>query len=139
MTSAPTGDLSDGDYERLATFRHALRVFIRFSEEAARAEGVTPAQHQLMLAVRGWPGPTDPTLSDVADFLQLRLNSAGELARRAEAAGLVRLVNDRDDHRKQHVVLTKAGAEKLRDLTVLHRDELKRFRSHLSDLLDVLA
>mgnify|MGYP001424265066 FL=1 len=48
-------------------------------------------------------------------------------------------MNDRDDHRKQHVVLTKAGAEKLRDLTVLHRDELKRFRSHLSDLLDVLA
>src|SRR4051794_2438462 len=48
--------LSDREYRALARFRYALRVFQRFSEQAARDAGVTPAQHQLLLAVRGHPG-----------------------------------------------------------------------------------
>ena len=47
-----TRPLSDADYRALAQFRHALRVFLRFSEDEARAEGITPAQHQLPLAPR---------------------------------------------------------------------------------------
>ena len=142
MTSGPgdlSDDLSDDDYRRLAAFRHALRVFLRFSEEAARAEGLTPSQHQLLLAVRGWPGPKAPTFSDLAHQLQLKVHSTGELIGRAAAAGLVSITSDPDDHRRQTVTLTDAGRTTLRFLSVQHREELGRFRVHLADLLDMLG
>ncbi len=139
MTSASDdGDLPDREYRRLAEFRHALRLFLRFSEEAAREEGLTPHQHQLMLAVRGWPSPDPPTLSELAEQLQLKVHSTGELARRAETAGMVVLDTDPDDHRRQLVRLTAEGHAKLRSLSVLHRDELRRSRRHLTDLLDMI-
>ncbi|MDQ1376002.1 MAG: hypothetical protein QOE15_175, partial [Acidimicrobiaceae bacterium] len=59
MTPPP---LSMEDYESLARFRHGLRAFLHFSEEAARAEGVTPAQHQLLLAVKGMRPGEAPTI-----------------------------------------------------------------------------
>lgn len=131
-------DLPDRDYQRLAAFRHALRHFLRFSEEAARGEGLTPNQHQLLLAVRGWSRAGSPTISQVADQLQLRVHSTSELVQRAASSGLIRLVSDSDDHRRLHVELTDEGNQKLAALSVLHRDELRRFRAHLTDLLDTL-
>ena len=70
--------MTDAEYRVLARFRFALRVFLRFSEDAARAAGLTPNQHQLMLAVRGFPSGS-PTISDLAEWLQLRHNSTVEL------------------------------------------------------------
>ena len=70
-------ELSDSDYQTLARFRYALRTFLRFSEDAARRADLTPSQHQLLLMVRGFPGPHEPSMADVAEFLQLRLHSAG--------------------------------------------------------------
>lgn len=134
----PDEDLSDKEYQRLASFRHALRLFMRFSENASRAEGLTPNQHQLLLAVRGWSELGEPSISQVAERLQLKLHSTGELVQRAASAGLLTLENDPSDHRRQLVRLTDLGMNKLRALSVLHRDELKRFRLHLADLLEVL-
>lgn len=132
-------DLSERDYQRLAAFRHALRLFLRFSEEAARAEGLTPNQHQMLLAVRGWPHDGGPTISELADQLQLRVHSTGELVQRAAGAGLASLDTDPDDHRRQRVRVTAVGSAKLRALSMQHRDELRRFRMHLDELLDTLA
>ncbi|HMR95728.1 MAG TPA: MarR family winged helix-turn-helix transcriptional regulator [Microthrixaceae bacterium] len=137
MSPVPGGpDLPDEDYRRLASFRHALRQFLRFSEQAARAEGITPNQHQLMLAVRGWSGPDSPTITELADQLQLKVHSTSELVQRAVASGMVEVAVDTEDHRRQHVELTPVGDDKLRSLSVLHRDELRRFRTHLADLVD---
>jgi len=44
--------LSDTDYAALANFRHALRCFLEFSENAAAEEGLTPRQPQALLVVR---------------------------------------------------------------------------------------
>jgi DNA-binding MarR family transcriptional regulator len=131
-------DLSDEEYRSLAEFRHALRVFLRFSEEAARAEGLTPHQHQLLLAVRGAPEGTSPTVAELAERLQLRPNSALELARRAELAGWVHLRRDPQDQRRQHVELAADGARRLERLSQLHREELIGFRGRLGRLLDAL-
>jgi DNA-binding MarR family transcriptional regulator len=128
-------DLSDADYQALAQFRHALRIFLRFSEEAARAEGLTPNQHQLLLVVRGWQGERPPTVADIAERLQLRSHSTLELARRAEEAGLVSLRSDPVDLRRQQVHLTPEGARALRRLSELHRDELRRFRTEMGRVL----
>jgi DNA-binding MarR family transcriptional regulator len=127
--------LTDREYRSLAQFRHALRVFQRFSEEAAREEGLTPSQHQLLLAVRGWDGGGPPSTSDLADALQLKLHSVVELAQRAEAAGLVERSVDPVDGRRQLVALTPLGSEKLASLSLLHRDELRRFRAEMVDVL----
>lgn len=134
-TSTRPAPLSDREYRALARFRGALRRFLHFSEEAARAAGSTPAQHQLLLAVRGFPGPDTPVIGDVAEALQLRHHSAVELVDRAERAGLVTRTPDPDDLRRQHVALTPAGRRLLEELSVVHRDELRRFRTQMVDLL----
>ena len=53
------------------------------------AVGITPAQHQLMLAIRGHAGRDAPTIGDVAEALLLRHHSAVGLVDRAVDAGLV--------------------------------------------------
>jgi DNA-binding MarR family transcriptional regulator len=132
MNSSATGTrggrVSDAEYRALAQFRRALRSFLYFSEEAARDAGLTPSQHQLMLAVRGADTEEAPTIGDVADWMKLRHHSAVELVNRAEASGLVRRVPDETDHRRQRLVLTKLGETKLAALSTLHREELRRFR-----------
>src|SRR4029078_12587401 len=95
--------LSDHEYRALAQFRGGLRGFLHFSEQAARDAGTTPAQHQLLLAVRGHPASECPVFVDLARPLQLRHHSAVELVDRAEAAGLVRRTPDPADLRRQHV------------------------------------
>jgi len=133
-----TRPLTDRDYQALAGFRHALRLFLRFSEQAARTAGITPAQHQLLLAVRGHAGATAPSSSDLAEALQLRLHSVVELIGRAEANDLVIRHADPDDHRRTLVALTPIGEVHLAHLSLQHRDELLRFRREMSALLDVL-
>jgi DNA-binding MarR family transcriptional regulator len=82
--------LTPTDYRALARFRRSLRVFLQFSESAARQAGITPAQHQLLLAIKGWDGTGSPAISDMAEALGLQHHSAVELMSRAEEAGLLR-------------------------------------------------
>lgn len=126
--------LSISDYQTLARFRHALRVFLHFSEDAAREAGLTPAQHQLLLAVKGHGGKVPPSASDVAEALQLRLHSAVELIDRAEAAGLLSRHADPVDGRRHLLRLTPTGEDRLEALSRLHRAELRDF----ANMVDVL-
>lgn len=137
----PTAErpLTDDEYRSLARFRHALREFLAFSEDAARAQGLTPAQHQLLLMVRGVEAAGGrPSLSDVAEHLHIRLHSAGELVGRAVDQGLVERVPDPGDGRRTLVVTTPSGREQLEQLSVLHRRELRRFRTEMNQLLHTI-
>jgi DNA-binding MarR family transcriptional regulator len=122
------------DYQRLLEFRTGLRRFLRWSEEQAAAAGLTPAQHQLLLAVRGHAGPDGPTIGDVAEHLLLRHHSAVELVDRAEAADLVRRVRDGGDHRIVRLQLTDRGASRIEQLAGLHAEELTRFAGRFRSL-----
>jgi DNA-binding MarR family transcriptional regulator len=121
--------LDDRDYRSLLGFRTELRQFLHWSEEQARAIGLTPAQHQLLLAVRGHTREGGPTVGDVADALLLKHHSAVGLVDRAARAGLVRRVRDRADHRVVHLRLTADGSRRLARLSRLHMDELRRLRN----------
>ena len=126
--AAAKGPVTDADYRSLAKFRRALRSFLYFSEQAAKSAGLTPSQHQLMLAIRGSDTGQAPTIGEVAGWMKLRHHSTVELVDRAEAAGLVKRLQDPDDQRRQRLVLTREGESKLAKLAHLHREELRRFR-----------
>lgn len=125
---AQKGPVTDAEYQALARFRRALRSFMHFSEQAAKDAGLTPAQHQLMLAIRGADTGQAPTIGEVAGWMKLRHHSTVELVDRAEAARLVKRIQDTEDQRRQRLVLTKEGEAKLAALSTLHREELRRFR-----------
>jgi DNA-binding MarR family transcriptional regulator len=118
--------LSDEDFERLLEFRDGLRRFLHWSEDQAREAGLTPAQHQLLLAIRGHRG--SPSLKDVAAHLLLRHHSVVELVDRAERADLVSRLTDEDDQRVVRLALTHTGEERLVALAAAHLEELSRLR-----------
>jgi DNA-binding MarR family transcriptional regulator len=121
--------MRQSDYARLLAFRTDLRRFLHWSEEQARAAGITPAQHQLLLAVKGHVGPAGPTIGEVADSLFARHHSVVELVDRAERSGYVRRVGDATDHRVVHLELTEQGEDLIRRLSKAHLEELERLGS----------
>jgi DNA-binding MarR family transcriptional regulator len=123
--SSSSGTVTDREYRGLLEFRDQLRRFLHWSEQQALDAGITHAQYQLLLAVRGHPGGT-PTVGEVADHLLLRHHSVVGLIDRAEAAALVERRPDRDDHRLVRLRLTATGARVLRRLAGSHLDELRR-------------
>jgi DNA-binding MarR family transcriptional regulator len=128
--------VSDRDYERLLEFREGLRRFLHWSEEEAAAVGLSAAQHQLLLAIRGHRHRRGPTIGDVAESLLLRHHSAVGLVDRAENAGLVRRTPDPDDHRLVRLRLTALGGRRLRQLSERHLEELARLRPQLESIWD---
>ncbi len=123
--------LGDADYQQLLEFRDGLRRFLRWSEEQAAAVGLTPAHHQLLLAVRGHRGPEAPTVSDISDHLLLRRHSVVGLINRAEAAGLLTRVPDPVDQRLVRLRVTPLGAKRLEQLSAAHIEELRRLAPSL--------
>lgn len=123
--------LEDADYQRLLSLRTSLRQFLHWSEQQAQAAGLTPAHHQLLLAIRGHDDPRGPTIGDVAGYLFLRHHSTVELAQRAEALGLIQRVEDPDDRRVVRLQLTGKGAAALEQLASLHLEELSRLAGDL--------
>ena len=81
--------ISKTEYETLATFRYALRQFMRFSETAAREAGITPKQHQALLAIAGFPNRDQIMMSELAERLQVRHHTTVELIDRLAAQDLV--------------------------------------------------
>jgi DNA-binding MarR family transcriptional regulator len=134
MTPRP----SDEDYRRLLELRTGLRRFLRWSERRAEEAGLTPAQHQLLLAIRGHRDPRGPTIGDVADSLLLRHHSAVGLVDRAATAGLVERAPDRDSQSVVRLRLTERGAAQLEALSEQHLEELAHLAPTLHALWDAI-
>lgn len=123
--------LTKTDFEALARFRFGIRRYLRFSEQTVRSHGLTPQHYQLLLALKGFPGREWATMSEVADRLQLRHHSVGELVNRAQTQGLVDRAPDPGDARVVRVELAPHGQRALARLSALHRDELRRIGTAL--------
>lgn len=130
--------LAAKDYAVLARFRFLLRGFVAFSEEAARAAGLTPQHHQALLAIRGFPAPRGFAVGDLAHRLQIRHHSAVGLADRLEEAGLLKRKPDPADRRRVRLELTPKAERLLARLSAIHRDELRRLSKDLKPLLAAL-
>ena len=118
--------LGTHDYAQLAAFRHALRGFLHFSEAAAAAEGLTSQHYQAMLILRGWPNDEPVSISDLAQQLLIKHNSAVGLVDRLVGRGLVVRHPSTVDRRKVELRLSPQGRRVLAELAAMHRGELRR-------------
>ena len=127
--------MSDVNYRQLADFRFALRLFLEFSSTAAREAGLTPQQHQALLAIKGLSISGPVSVGDVASRLLSRHHSAVELVDRLADAKLIERQIDPDDKRRVHIVLTAKAERALERLSTSHLEELKRLRPLLQAVL----
>ena len=130
--------LIKSEYETLAAFRYALRRFIRFSEEAAQAAGITAQQYQALLAIKGFPARDRITVGELAERLQLRHHSAVGLIDRLVAEKLAAREPSAKDRRQVLVQLTRRGEGILEQLASVHREQLRRIGPEISQLLERL-
>jgi DNA-binding MarR family transcriptional regulator len=119
----------------VAAFRTALRSFLRTSERIARANGLTPQRHLLLLMIKGAPdGSESATIGDLSNRLQLAQSTVTELVKRAEDAGLIdREWSDRDG-RVAHLRLTAKGEERLASVFLSHDAEREKLRELVTEL-----
>jgi DNA-binding MarR family transcriptional regulator len=132
MMQPSVREVTDAEFGRLLAFRDGLRRFTHWSEAQAKQAGLTGAQYQLLLAIRGHG--TAPSVSEVAGHLMLRHHSVVELVDRAERIGLVRRVADELDQRVVRLEVTQDGEARLGDLAAAHLEELSRLRPSFDQL-----
>ena len=126
MKSSP---VSKKQFEALSEFRYQLRRFLRFSEDAATAAGITPLQYQLLLHVRGFPGRDWATVGELAERLQMKHHGVVALLTRCEEADLITRRKSETDRREVEVHLLPLGLKNLQRLAALHEAELRSLRA----------
>ena len=131
----PRPAISQADYQRLAEFRYLIRRFLEFSQVQANDAGLTPRQHQALLAIKGFPGGGPVTIGDLAERLRIRHHSAVELVNRLCEASLVARDQDKQDNRRVLLQLTERADDHLAELSAAHLDELSRIEPMLKRLL----
>lgn len=134
----PASLLSRADYETLSEFRYLIRRFLEFSQDAAREVGLTPRQHQALLAIKGFKGAGPATVGDLAERLRIRHHSAAGLVDRLADADLVSRAHDPDDQRRVMLHLTTRAEALLAALSAVHLDDLEKMRPILGDLLSLM-
>lgn len=128
--------LGDAEYRALGRFRRTMREFLAFSEGSAREQGLTPQQHQALLAIRAHPEPQGMSIGELADSLLIRNHTAVELVGRLVERGLVARGDDPDDRRKVRVRLEPLGAGFLERISSRNLQQLSETAHILSELLE---
>jgi DNA-binding MarR family transcriptional regulator len=127
--------ITQSHYESLAALRHALRRFLHFSQDAARRAGLTPQQHQAMLAIKGFPGRDYASITELAECLQLRHHSAVGLVDRLVRRQLMRRTTSKADRRRIELRLTARGEQVIERLSAIHLRELRQLGPELHRLV----
>jgi DNA-binding MarR family transcriptional regulator len=128
----PAAELPAADYQRLLGLRTAIRRFEHWSSQQSQEQGLTSAQHQLLLAVRGHDDPRGPTIKDLAGYLFLRHQSAAGLVERTCELGLLRRSTDADDRRAVRLRLTPRARRILAVLSSAHLEGWIRLTDELT-------
>jgi DNA-binding MarR family transcriptional regulator len=126
---------SSVNYGKLAEFRYQVRKFLAFSEAAAHKAGLTPQQHQALLAIKGFSSREPVSVGDLARFLLIRHHTAVELMDRMTKLGLLSRTVDGNDGRRVLLRLTRKGEQRLRTLSKIHFEELRSASPALTKIL----
>jgi DNA-binding MarR family transcriptional regulator len=130
--------LTDSEYLALSEFRYQLRKYLRFMEGHARAAGLQPQQYQLLLAIKGLPEARVPSISILAERMQLNHNTLVELAERCEKRGLILRNRSVSDRRQVTLAITREGEVVLHQQASVSRKELRSIGPILSESLQRL-
>ena len=130
--------LASAEYSALAEFRYQIRRYLRYMEEEARANGLHPQQYQLLLAIKGLPKGKSPTVSALAERMQMNHNSMVGLVNRCEKRGLIQRTRSGDDRRQVTLAITRQGDLVLRQQANASRNELGSITPILFDSLERL-
>lgn len=131
--------ITKAQYETLAALRHTLSWFLIFSQEAARDAGLTPQQHQALLAIKGFPGRDYVSIGELSERLHLRHHSAVGLVDRLVRRQFVRRIPSTTDKRRVEVKLTERGEALISRLSAAHWRELKQLGPEFRRMLDSIA
>lgn len=129
--------ITNDDYQTLAAVRAELREFARYTEINTRKFGLTPQQHQLLLALRASEG-RKLTIGELAQTMLLKPHSVSGMADRLANLGLVERVRNENDRRRVNLQLTDKANDLLASLGEIHKAELLRIRPMLVGLLSNL-
>ena len=141
-TSKPSPDppeddaLTTDDYQALGEFRRAIRQFLAFSEEGARAHGLTSQQHQALLAIKAHRGPDPISIGDLAQCLLIKNHSAVELVARLIERDLVSRRDDDADRRRVVLALRPRGADILETISRRNLDQLRQGADILAEIIE---
>jgi DNA-binding MarR family transcriptional regulator len=130
--------LALADYQALGAFRDALRKFLAFSEAGAADFGLTPVQHQALLAIKAFGGPEAMTVGQLATHLAIKSNSAAGLVKRLEEHRLVVRETSPDDRRRAHLKLTPSAERALEAISLSNLSQLKGSALVFQELLATL-
>ena len=123
-------------YRAIAEIRFLIRRFLNNTDKVATAAGVEPQQYVALLQLRGLPPDQQPTIGALAERMQLRHHSVGELVDRMEKQGLLRRERAADDRR--HVLLRiSPRGERVLDRIV--RNRIAELRTTGKDLVRSLG
>jgi DNA-binding MarR family transcriptional regulator len=123
--------LSKPEIEARSAFRHELRRFERFGEDAARSNGITFPQYLILLHVKGMPGRTWALVGELAQRMLLEHHSVVGLVSRCEAGGLVKRKRSAEDARQVEVHLTAKGERTLNAVAAVQGRELETLGKYL--------
>ena len=130
-----TRSLGQAHYEMLAALRYGLLEFLQFSRDAAAGAGLTPQQHQALLAIKGCPERDYLLIGELAERLHLKHHSVVELVDRLGERQLVKRAPSAIDRRRVEVRLTAKGETVIRKLSAAHLAELREHGPELHRLL----
>lgn len=131
-------EVSAAGYRQLAEFRYRIRQFLHLSEEAVRSKGIEPQQNQVLLAIKGLPEGSRPTVRTLSQRLCLRHHSTVELIDRLVEHGAVARQHSDLDRREVLIELTPHGEELLHQLSILLWQELRVSGPALSESLSAV-
>ena len=129
--------LQDSDYRTLALVRAQLRAFAHFTKMNTGRAGLTPQQHQILLALRAADG-VELTIGELATTMFLKPHSVSGMADWLQSLGLVERRHGEGDRRRVILNLTPKANQLLASLGQVHKAELRRIRPLLTALLSAL-
>jgi DNA-binding MarR family transcriptional regulator len=130
----PEDRISVAEATEVAELRVALRRFLHRSDRIARASGLTPQRHLLLLLIKGAPDGTEKsTVTELTERLKLAQSTVTELVDRAVAAGLIERSRSDVDQRVIELRLAPEGERRLAQSFRSHDEERARLIETLSD------
>ena len=130
---------SPDDYHSMASFRHLMRKFLRFSRELVKnTANLNSEQYEALLAIKAFTSSEGLTIADLSERLQVKHHSTVNIVDRLVARKLVRRNTSARDRRVRELELTPAGSNLIEKLAAVHRKEIRRRSTEMIAALERL-